>query len=910
MPTLFDARKRVTVAALFLLLAQRAAAEPEAKPAEAGPYTETRLLAETLPYWQNEIAHYRKITHDPPEVVQQTVEFLNKFHESRKLESAAVLEPLLALGQKLAVRDTADPLVRVDYAALLNHQGKLLEAHAVGAVAAKQICASDYPVYTRLLTAVELWNLCVRLYSVPEAHKWRIEYGRCLVEFVKTASSPIEKRLLGRWIHADFEYLPLDMQADLYRQCQKLESENGWAVDLMGGMYEIGVAWRYRGDGYANTISPENYKLFTDHLSTAGERLSASWQKKPEFPFAAATMIIVVTAAEAETTARQWFDRSVAAQIDFGAAYAKYSWSLQPRWGGSLAAMLAFGEECAATKRYDTDVPLYYLVAISDVYRESNGAENLWLRPGVYEKAREICDGLAADPARSDERDWTRSKAWARSRLLGCAVQAQRHPEARKILDEWGSQIIPQVVGYEAKSFAAQVNRIYAKTGEEADLARELSPRLVESNRTQPAERIEIKSLLEKGLAGTRDERGKKWFRFWLNILQDEKDFDSGQWVDLSFDRSRMTWDGSLGNWVADGDRSIIGNNLSAGWEPLVLLTPRFHTPFEVEVTCEFLTDEPPPWAVSFQNVGLLVDLKVSNRFDYCRFYCSTVKREFGLSCGQPAQSFNYELAERKKQRRLRAVILENNCAFYLDDELSLASSREPQTLDSTIGISTLHCWSGSVRFSNMRVRKSTARPIEPTDSRDAMIAFRRGEGRRDPQPRNRMFDSALELSLQKKNPAAAAAACSAAIEHGLSGADVSLLLGQCYEADHRYTKALEQYLKALETKVDYVDALSSLARLEASCPNPDIRDAKNARLHATRACDLTEYKDWSAVESLALAAAENGDFDEALRRAGKALALARDADKPEIKEHIKLFEQKEPFRLKPEKPQVKSPGK
>ena len=81
-------------------------------------------------------------------------------------------------------------------------------------------------------------------------------------------------------------------------------------------------------------------------------------------------MITVAMGTQTTDNERTWFDRTVAAEFDYNSAYSKLEWSLRPRWGGSHAAMLALGQECADTKRYDTGVPRRQLSALKAVYRE------------------------------------------------------------------------------------------------------------------------------------------------------------------------------------------------------------------------------------------------------------------------------------------------------------------------------------------------------------------------------------------------------------------------------------------------------------------------------------------------------------------------------------------------------------
>jgi tetratricopeptide (TPR) repeat protein len=94
---------------------------------------------------------------------------------------------------------------------------------------------------------------------------------------------------------------------------------------------------------------------------------------------------------------------------------------------------------------------------------------------------------------------------------------------------------------------------------------------------------------------------------------------------------------------------------------------------------------------------------------------------------------------------------------------------------------------------------------------------------------------------------------------------------------------------------------LNSIARFEATIPEPKLRDARDAVERATKACDLTQWADWRYLDTLAAAYAEAGDFDKAARFEQRALSMtnASTVRGKEARARLKLFQHHEPYRQK-----------
>ena len=98
---------------------------------------------------------------------------------------------------------------------------------------------------------------------------------------------------------------------------------------------------------------------------------------------------------------------------------------------------------------------------------------------------------------------------------------------------------------------------------------------------------------------------------------------------------------------------------------------------------------------------------------------------------------------------------------------------------------------------------------------------------------------------------------------------------------------AIREYREVLQRDADHVDALNNLAWLFATHPDGQYRDGDEAVRLAERACERTKRSAPALLDTLAAAYAEAGRFDDAVRTAVEALALA-DRPSPDLAAEIR----------------------
>jgi tetratricopeptide (TPR) repeat protein len=119
------------------------------------------------------------------------------------------------------------------------------------------------------------------------------------------------------------------------------------------------------------------------------------------------------------------------------------------------------------------------------------------------------------------------------------------------------------------------------------------------------------------------------------------------------------------------------------------------------------------------------------------------------------------------------------------------------------------------------------------------------------------------------------------------------------------YDKAKADFYRALAIDPNCATSYENLAFLQATCPDPQFRDGKKAFENASRGYQLaTGAESYYAVNSLAAAYAECGDFDAARTWQAKVVEMAPPSDKQLQTSRLDLYKQNKAYRSA-----VKSPG-
>jgi tetratricopeptide (TPR) repeat protein len=122
--------------------------------------------------------------------------------------------------------------------------------------------------------------------------------------------------------------------------------------------------------------------------------------------------------------------------------------------------------------------------------------------------------------------------------------------------------------------------------------------------------------------------------------------------------------------------------------------------------------------------------------------------------------------------------------------------------------------------------------------------------------------------------------------------------LGRAYRDQGNRAGAIEQFRVAIQQRPNFAPALSELAFLLATAPEDSLRNGAEAKQMAQLVVRLAGGNNAAALDVLAAAHAELGDFDAAVETATIALQRAPRNGAPVIAERLELYKQKKPYRI------------
>jgi len=127
----------------------------------------------------------------------------------------------------------------------------------------------------------------------------------------------------------------------------------------------------------------------------------------------------------------------------------------------------------------------------------------------------------------------------------------------------------------------------------------------------------------------------------------------------------------------------------------------------------------------------------------------------------------------------------------------------------------------------------------------------------------------------------------------------IYVMRGLAHQHRKEFASAVEDFHKAIQINPKNGDAFNDLSWIRATCHAAEMRDGKEAVEMATKACELTDWMHWEYLDTLAVAFAEAGDFEKAVKYEKTAFDMIANSagEQYGIQKRLSLFEQKKAYR-------------
>lgn len=123
-----------------------------------------------------------------------------------------------------------------------------------------------------------------------------------------------------------------------------------------------------------------------------------------------------------------------------------------------------------------------------------------------------------------------------------------------------------------------------------------------------------------------------------------------------------------------------------------------------------------------------------------------------------------------------------------------------------------------------------------------------------------------------------------------------------------KQAEAVADYETALKVRPDDTGVLNNLAWVLATSPDEKLRNGKRSIELATKACELTEYKQAHILSTLGAGYAETGDFQTAIKWSQKAVELGKDDQKEALAKELASYKEGKPIREIQNTPEAEEP--
>jgi tetratricopeptide (TPR) repeat protein len=555
---------------------------------------------------------------------------------------------------------------------------------------AKAIAQSNLPPITRLLAQLRALDSRIRALGrkpkpeqLDKIHKELILLLPLYSEVAKDPSNCAQTFLNGTIIVSDIiRKATGDRKFALDALSKALEqAPTSWRAVIMASELRS-YAWDARGGGYANTVTPEGWKLMSERLAQAHALLEQAWEDEPNNGYVATQMINVLLGENAEREVMErWWQRAMRADPHNFEACSNKMYFLEPKWHGSNEDMVEFGRRLLKEGNWGDRLPLQ-LVSAHKRAASYGDKDTYYKDPEVWADLNTVYTGFLK---RFPDAIFDRTNyAWY-------AYQTEHWTEAHQQFEILGEA--PRLSVFGSRGLY-NYNRLRAKifsspTGPSILKARQLSILGQHALALTTFEKLSSTANDPDTLTVIRDERQSAVIRQALS---------TGEWVDLIVGNDLAGWQPLNGIWSRDGDR--IKATAEEGYNRLLLqpICKNFELTGELQCSVN----------VSGKNAGLIFAYANGNSHEAVARYgwnAWCLEENFSGAGRHPVRSFP------DGPLPVRLVVWNGQITLY-HNNIEVAQGSKEASLQGRIGLGGYYVGGGSqIEFSKLRLRALTKAP-------------------------------------------------------------------------------------------------------------------------------------------------------------------------------------------------------
>lgn len=827
--------------------------KPQPLPAKADGLTQLKFTAELHAYYDRYVQQYAANTKDPVSVRDQAKVYIRDVTHWLLAEHAS-FEDMTALagrGEKLLADGSQDPLVKVLLVAVSEMNFKTMQPtlHKHLDSATADLSKSGYDAMTRAFILTRNHSLRYAVggknsEQVKKLAKQELIFAT-LEEWIEAEKDrPEVQRYIWHTLVGYLSYIGKPGTKAFSEAVQIKQIGHPWIQMMILGKHLVKVADDFMPGRFA--ASPEGLR---NALADAANMFCAAHQLEPRFPEPAVEMINIARLKAIDESPRYWFDQAVKAQFDYESAYTYYRMVLREPYDQALAQLLAFGVECANTKRYDTAVPFELVESLVAAEHVLGREADVWSKPGVYDALSQMIIAAAQAPVFNNAPQSAESKQWLAAVLLGISLRAGQYDKAEALWNRPAKADINRAFRMFGLTEAMSVLR--AKSSAQAakipiaDLEKSLHAISTAAQIDQA--RLELKRQRAK-LPKTADPG---WFEYWearLNVLA----------AYLADQPAAIEFTPALVSYLTNGEWDFVDRNSVRAHSvfQLELPLPQAYGPYEVSFG---LTLKKPPKEPKLL-LGALMGTERNGNPMFGRAFGISAE---GVASVKVVSGQSVYMAKVREENQLRIRVWESFAEFFVNEELVFCGQCwgfEPNGRVQLISPNERGEKVGDIVYHHLQVRRISD-PVPPHELPERVGYFTAKLKKKEDSRMRRWRGSDLLLLGKFQEAAEDFAAHLANDEKDYFGRQIA---ARVYHNVERYDEELRVLQELVKLTPLSAYANCELAWFLATCPDDKIRDPLAGQKQAELTEDIYNGKERMAQYALAAVAIENKDYKKA----------------------------------------------